>query len=152
MAELPQNFLEMLDEANSIVTADYPQAELFEASINLTLLGAPWQFVFGDPATSPASTVILKNFEGQFQTPPQYIDSPWGDDNAIPLPITLDLQEALSLCEQKGCGSGNPDYITLRWPLYPGDTEPFYIVTWVSANQRCFVGVNTQNVQCDAVN
>jgi hypothetical protein len=150
MAELPQNFLDMLNEANSIVTSDYPQAQFYEASLDLDLDGSPWQFVFNDPSTTPNSTVILKNFEGQFQTPPQHIDSFWTEDRIIALPIQLDLEEAQSLCEQQGCG-GNPDFITLRWALAPGVTEPHYIFAVMSENRRCFVGVNTKDVQCEPI-
>jgi hypothetical protein len=145
MADLPGNFLDMLNEANSIVQADYPDAGFYEAAINRGLLGAPWQFVFSDP---PAATVILKHGEGRFWTPPQHIDSPWGGDIVIPLPIDLELTDAWALCEQNGCG-GDPQFITLRHPLVPGDNEPYYIFGMPATNQRCFVGVNTRQVTCE---
>ncbi len=150
MADLPENFLDMLNEAASIVQSDYPNAGLLEATIQLELLGAPWTFVFNDPDTTPNSTVFIKNFEGQFQTPPTHVDSPWGGDIIIPLPISLDLQEAQSLCQQQGC-MGDISFITLRHPLAPGVTEPEYIFTMMSEGQRCFVGVNTRTVQCEPI-
>jgi hypothetical protein len=147
MADATGSFLDMLNEANSIVQADYPGSALYEADLNLELDGSPWRFVFraGEPK---GGTVILKNFEGQFQTPPQYIDEPWLEDVVIPLPISLDLATAQSLCEQQGCG-GQISTITLRWPLYPGVTEPEYIFGMQDVGKRCFVGVNSQKVQCE---
>lgn len=32
--------------------------------------------------------------------------------------------------------------------LYPGSTEPYYILTTASEGRRCFVGVRTREVQC----
>lgn len=145
MADLPTNFIDMLNEADSIVKADYPDAQFYEASLNLELLGSGWQFVFSSP---PTATVFLYNREGQFGSP-EYIDKPWGGDIVIPLPISLDLSDALSLCEQNGCGGGEPGFITLRHPLVPGDNEPYYIFAFPSVGKRCFVGVNTQQVTCD---
>jgi hypothetical protein len=140
-------FLDMLDEANSIVQSDYPGSELYEADLNLDLVGSPWRFVFraGGPK---GGTVFLKNFEGEFQTPPQYIDEPWLEDVVIPLPLSLDLQAAQQLCEQQGCG-GQISTITLRYALYPGVTEAQYIFGMQDVGKRCFVGVNTKKVQCD---
>jgi hypothetical protein len=145
MADMPTNFLDMLNEADSIVRADYPEAGFYEASIDLGLVGSPWQFVFSAP---PTGTVFLKNFEGQFQTPPEHVDKPWGGDFVIPLPIDLDLGDAQALCDQQGCG-GDVQYITLRWPLVPGDHEPYYIFGIPSQDRRCFVGVRTRQVTCD---
>ena len=69
-------FLDMLNEANAIVQKSYPGAEFYEADLNLQMAGSPWQFVFNDPSTKPNSTVILKNYMGKFQLPPQHVDSP----------------------------------------------------------------------------
>jgi hypothetical protein len=148
MADLPENFLGMLDEAAAIVRSDYPNAQLLEATINLELAGSPWSFVFNDPNTTPNSTVFLKNFEGQFQTPPTHVDSPFGGDKVIALPIGLDLADAEALCQQQGCG-GQISIITLRFPLAFGVTEPEYIFAMASEGRRCFVGVETRQVQCE---
>ena len=147
MADLPENFLGMLDEAAAIVTSDYPNAGLLEATINLELAGSPWTFVFNDPNTTPNSTVFLNNFEGQFQTP-THVDSPFGGDKIIKLPIPLDLADAEALCQQQGCG-GQISIITLRYPLAFQVTEPEYIFAMASEGRRCFVGVETRQVQCE---
>jgi hypothetical protein len=148
MTDLPQDLNGMLEEALSIVRSDYPNAQLLEANLNIELAGSPWSFVFNDPNTTPNSTVFLKNFEGQFQTPPTHVDSPFGGDKALTLPIPLELADAEALCQQEGCG-GQISIITLRFPLAFGVTEPEYIFAMASEGQRCFVGVLTRQVQCE---
>lgn len=147
MADLPEDFNGMLEEALSIVRSDYPNAQLLEATINLGLVGSPWTFVFNDPNTVPNSTVFLNNFEGQFQTP-THVNSVFGGDKAIALPIPLDLAEAEALCRQQGCG-GQISIITLRYPLAFGVTEPEYIFAMEAEGNRCFVGVKTRQAQCE---
>lgn len=147
MADLPQDFNGMLEEALAIVQSDYPNAALYEATLNVALAGSPWTFVFNDPNTVPNSTVFLNNFEGQFQTP-THVDSIFGGDKKLTLPIPLDLAEAESLCQQEGCG-GPISIITLRYPLAFGVTEPEYIFAIESEQRRCYVGVETRKVQCE---
>lgn len=141
-------FLDMLNEASTIVRQDYPGAEFYESSLNIQMAGSGWRFVFNIPATGSGrtnTTVFLFNVMGQFQTPPQHIDQPWLEDVIIPLPIDLDLEQAVKLAaEQKF--TGNIVNYTLRWALYPGVTEPSYILAIPSQNVRVWVGVYTQKV------
>ncbi|WP_417319232.1 hypothetical protein [Emcibacter sp.] len=141
-------FLDMLNEANSIVAKYYPGAEFYEADLNIELVGSPWRFVFNiPPAGSHASntTAILTNYMGNFQMPPRHYDAPWLEDVVIPLPIKLDLAAAVQLAKDAGY-DGNISYITLRWPLYPGVNEPSYIFNMPSMNTRVFVGVYSKKV------
>lgn len=139
------SFLDMLNQANAIVQQSYPGAQFYEADLNIEMAGSPWRFVFNDPSTHPVnSTVILKNYMGQFQLPPQHIDQPWLEDRVIPLPIQLDLAKAQALAQQQY--SGNITQITLRWPLYPGVNEPSYIFTVPSRGGWVFVGVYSLRV------
>lgn len=139
------SFLDMLNQANVIVRRSYPAAQFYEADLNIEMAGSPWRFVFNDPSTHPVnSTVILKNYLGQFQLPPQHIDQPWLEDRVIPLPISLDLAEAETLARRQY--SGNITQITLRWPLYPGVNEPSYIFTMPTKGGWVFVGVYSRRV------
>jgi hypothetical protein len=139
-------FLETLEQANRLVLQRYPQAQLYEASRQVELLGSPWRFVFNDPSTKPNSTVIIKRLERGFGEP-EHIGEPWLGDRVIELPISLGLDEAYALCNAKSCG-GNASWATLRFILYPGITEPKYIVTMTAERRRCFVGVRTRTVEC----
>lgn len=145
MSETTGTFLDMLNQANQIVQKSYPGAQFYEASLNIEMAGSPWRFVFNDPSTSPNSTVILKNYMGQFQLPPQHVDQPWLEDRVIPLPINLDLATAEQLARQAGY-SGNISAITLRWPLYPGEYEPYYIFAMPVEGGWVFVGVYDRKV------
>lgn len=143
--DMSGTFLDMLNQANAIVQQSYPGAQFYEADLNIEMAGSPWRFVFNDPSTRPVnSTVILKNYMGQFQLPPQHIDQPWLEDRVIPLPIKVDLAKAQALAQQQY--SGNITQITLRWPLYPGVNEPSYIFTVPSRGGWVFVGVYSLTV------
>jgi hypothetical protein len=137
-------FLAVLDEANRIVRQQYPQAQFYEASRTLTVMGNPWRFVFNDPSTSPNSTVIIKWFGNEFGKP-EHVDQPWLEDRVIPLPIKLDLSEAIKLAENAGY-SGTITNQTLRWPLYPGSDQPYYILAMPDHGAWVFVGVNDRKV------
>lgn len=139
-------FLDQLNEAQAIVRRQYPQAQLYEASVNLALVGSGWRFVFNDPATVPNSTIFLKQVEGRFGTP-EHIRGIWVEDRPIELPITLDLAEAERMCQQGGC-IGKISNLTLRYPLGIGVNEPYYIITMASENKRCWVGVDSRSVSC----
>lgn len=148
MSETYANFLAMLNEANAIVQGDYPGAQFYEAHLNIEMAGSPWRFVFNDPSTTPNSTVILKNYLGQFQLPPEHIDSFWVGDRVIPLPINFDLDTAIQLARNAGY-TGNITQITLRWPLYPGVYQPSYIFTMPTAGGWVFVGVYDHKVSLE---
>lgn len=144
-ADTSASFLGMLGQALMIVQQSYPGAQFYEADLNIEMAGSPWRFVFNDPSTHPVnSTVILKNYMGQFQLPPEHINQPWLEDRVIPMPVTLDLAKAQALAQQQY--SGNVTQISLRWPLYPGVNEPAYIFTVPSRGGWVFVGVYTLKV------
>jgi hypothetical protein len=147
MTEAADTFLEYLAEANRLVLAKYPKAQFYEAD-NLTgdVLGSQWRFVFNDPATAPNSTVIIERLERGFSEP-HHIPHPWLEDRVIKLPISLGLTEARERCKASNC-DGKATAIVLRFPLYPGVEEPYYIVTMGSEGRRCWVGVKTREVKC----
>jgi hypothetical protein len=139
-------FLQTLEQANKLVLRQYPTAQFYEASRQVELRGSPWRFVFNDPSTTPNSTVIIKRLERGFGEP-EHINEPWLGDIVIDLPISLGLDEAYALCNAKDCG-GDAGWVTLRFILYPGVTEPKYIITMTAERRRCFVGVRTRTVEC----
>ena len=144
-------FLEMLGEAARIVRKQYPGARFMEADIDYELFGSGWRFVFDLPATSlqekdTHSTAILYNSLGQFQMPIQYLEAPWSGDQPIPLPLSLDLQEAEELARGAGYG-GLVTSVCLRWTLFPGVQEPHYILTLPDRNLLVFVGINSHEVR-----
>lgn len=142
---MASSFLDMLNQANVIVTGDYPGATFLEASLNIEMAGSPWNFVFNDPGTVPNSTVILTNYMGNFQLPPKYYNAPWGGDRAIKLPIPMGLEEAEYLAKNAGY-TGNIVNITLRWPLAAVSPEPTYIFGIPSQGVHVFVGIYSHKV------
>jgi hypothetical protein len=140
-------FLDMLNQAATIVRAQYPAAQFYEADLNIAMTGSPWRFVFNVPSGGHGvnGTVFLYNYMGRFQLPPTYVPQPWLEDVVIPLPISLDLAEALALAEKAGY-TGQTTNIVLRHPLYPGVIEPSYIFTMPSRGVWVFVGVNSRKV------
>jgi hypothetical protein len=143
-------FLELLEQANEIVTQRYPAARFYEASRQVELMGSPWRFVFDEPASKPSATVIIWRLEQDFGEP-EYIDRIFVGDRVIDLPISLGLDEAYALCQAYGCWSERPSWATLRFALDPATTEPKYIITMSAEGRRCFVGVRTRKVQCEEI-
>jgi hypothetical protein len=149
MTEAADTFLGYLTEADRLVRAQYPEAQFYEADLANTAPGGQWRFVFNDPSSTPNGTVIIERLERGFGEP-HHIGEPWVEDRIIPLPISLGLEEARSLCKAHGCG-GEVGAITLRWPLYPGVNEPYYILAMPAENRRCWVGVNSREVRCEPI-
>jgi hypothetical protein len=149
-AAAEDSFLVYLSQASRIVRDAYPQAVFFEAANhNASLLGSPWQFVFGTRSSKPPYTVIIERLEQGFGEL-RLFDWPWGGDQVIALPIGLGLSEALQLCQDGGCG-GDVAQITLRKPLYPGVEEPSYIFAMPNQRRRGWVGVNSRAVNCEEI-
>jgi hypothetical protein len=142
-------FQEMLNEAAQIVRKHYPGSRFLEADINYELFGSGWRFVFDVPATSlkdTHATVILYNVLGKFQMPLQLVEAPWSGDQPIPLPLPLDLEKAEELAQQAG-KHGMVSSVSLRWVLFPGIEEPYYILTIPDRDLLVFVGVYSQQVR-----
>jgi hypothetical protein len=139
----------MLNEAAQIVRKHYPGSRFLEADINYELFGSGWRFVFDVPATSlkdTHATVILYNVLGKFQMPLQLVEAPWSGDQPIPLPLPLDLEKAEELAQQAG-KHGMVSSVSLRWVLFPGIEEPYYILTIPDRDLLVFVGVYSQQVR-----
>jgi hypothetical protein len=132
-----------------IVTEKYPQAKLYEADGRAT----------GGPTTDPAkidtmrvvfrnennTTVIIKEVKyGEFG-PPELIKHPWLEDVVIQWPIKMDLPEANTLKEKAGYKQPYTA-VTLRNPLGPKKTNPFFIFNTAGPGTYIFVDVVTGEV------
>lgn len=132
-----------------IVQEQYPQAKLYEADGVAT--GGPTtnpndinqlRVVFQNPDNT---TVIIKTTTwGEFGEP-VLIHEPWLGDVVIDWPIKMDLPEANELKQKAGF---NEPYttVTLRNPLGPTRTNPFFIFGSSPMQPYVFVDVVTGEV------
>lgn len=154
------NFLDILNEANKKVLAKYPNAQFYEAD------GYPegngtnpddvqtWRFVYNIPAGSKEcpdvpynTTVMLRYIKGTWGNL-DHVCEPWLEDVVIPLPIKMDLKDAIILMQKAGY-TAPFNSVTLRWPLYPGVKEPSYIFGIPSQKVWVFVGVYSKKVHTE---
>jgi hypothetical protein len=133
------DFLAILNEAAGIVGASYPGSKFYEADYPSKEGPNSWRFVFLGPPGPRTTTVMLYYNSGSFGKP-IFIDQPWLEDVVIPLPIQMGLEQATQLKNQAGYTSPASS-ITLRWPLYPGVNEPYYIFAVPAQSVYVFVGV-----------
>lgn len=132
-----------------IVTEQYPKARLYEVDGIAT----------GGPTTDPNkidymrvvfqnadnTTVIIETIKwGEFGEP-QLIKQPWVGDLVIDWPIKMDLPEATKLKEQAGFPEPFAN-VTLRNPLGPTRTNPFFIFGTNPSHPYIFVDVVTGQV------
>ena len=142
------SFIGLTNIAVKLVTQKYPKAKLLEAD-GVSLNGPTtkpqdinqWRFVFQLPNNATA-IITTKNW-GSFN-PIQYIDQPWLEDVTIPWPISMDITEASELMQKAGYTTPYK-FVTLRWPLYPGLKQPFYIFS-LTNGENVFVGVYDHKV------
>ena len=132
-----------------IVTEKYPEAKLYEADGTATK----------GPTTDPAnidqlrvvfqnvknSTVIIKSSGYDEFGLPELIDEPWCEDIAIQWPINMDLVEANELKEKAGYKEPY-ETVTLRNPLGPTISNPYFIFGGNSVDQYIFVDTVTREV------
>lgn len=144
-------FLEILMEADALVLANYPGAQFFEAYAPVKE-GATrpeeiktWRFVFDVPPGSPEcpetlsshTTAVLWYGRGSFGKI-NHICEMFCGDRVIPLPIKMDVGEAITLLQKAGYTDPFTS-VVLRWPLTPGNNEPYYI--FEMQGSFTFVGV-----------
>jgi hypothetical protein len=143
------SFVGRVTIAVRIVTEQYPQAKLYEAQGTAT----------GGPTTDPAkidrmrvvfrnennTTVIIQEIKyGEFGKP-ELIKQPWLGDVVIQWPIKMDLPEANTLKEKAGYKQPYTR-VTLRNPLGPRRTNPFFIFNTPTPGDFIFVDVVTGEV------
>lgn len=143
------NFVGMANIAVRLVREKYQNAELYEGdgispsgpTTNVEDVNS-WRFVFraGDGGTA----IVRSTVWGEFG-PIQYIPEPWLEDRVIPWPIEMDITQADGLLKRAGY-TGPYSTVTLRWPLYPGTNQPFYIFQ-TGREDFVFVGVYDGSVK-----
>jgi hypothetical protein len=149
---IPLSFLGMANIAVRLVRDRYQDAQLYEG--DGISPGGPttkvqdvnsWRFVFraGDGGTA----IIKSTVWGEFG-PIQYIPEPWLEDRVIPWPIDMEITQADDLLKQAGYTQPYSS-VTLRWPLYPGMNQPFYIFQ-VEGVGFVFVGIYDRSVHREA--
>jgi hypothetical protein len=143
-AKFGGTFLQVLNKATEIVKIKYPEAMLWEgdAKVKDSAMTAndfvAWQFLYkvGDEKTA---IVIYSNslFKMHIEPYPVFED-------ILIKEVKMDLIEAIDLMRKADYN----DVIAaanLRWPLYPGNEEPYYIFGCPKIG-HVFVGVNSKSV------
>lgn len=143
------SFLGLTNTAYDMVNKKYPGSKLLEAD-GITPKGVSndpkdftdWRFIFRTPDGGTA--FLHAPTWGEFK-PMTYTSQAWLEDMEIPWPIKMDLVEADNILKRAGHKTGYKD-ISLRWPLFPGNTEPYYIFT-MEDGHYVFVGVRSKRVR-----
>ncbi len=143
------NFVGCVNIAVRIVTEKYPEAKLYEADGSSS----------SGPTTDPLkidtlrvvfrnennSTVIIKSTEwGEFGEP-ELIPEPWLEDIVIDWPVEMDLADANKLKEEAGYSEPYAT-VTLRNPLGPKKSNPYYIFGGNPSEPYIFVDTVTKEV------
>jgi hypothetical protein len=139
------SFLGLADIAVRLVKEEYPDAELYEGdgespsgpTTNVHDVNK-WGFVF---RVEGGSVTIKTKSWGEFYPPEHH--GIFVGDRIIPWPIKMDITEADEILKNYGY-TGEYTAATLRWPLYPGLEQPFYIFS--TPEGHFFVGVYEKNV------
>lgn len=147
------SFLGMANIAVRLVNDEYPGSQLLEGdgvspsgpTTNVRDVNS-WRFVFR--TANGGTALIHSTVWGQFG-PITYIPQPWLEDVVIPWPIDMDIVEADELLKKAGY-TGAYGAVTLRWPLYPGINQPFYIFG-MEDGSHIFVGIYDKSVSSHAV-
>ncbi|QCX76471.1 hypothetical protein C9F11_13990 [Streptomyces sp. YIM 121038] len=67
-------------------------------------------------------------------------------DRIIPWPVNLELTEADKILREKAHYTGPVNEVDLRWPLFPGMNEPYYVFSTPQFGHY-FVGVYSHQVR-----
>jgi hypothetical protein len=132
-----------------LVTEHYPAAFLWEADgtcskgVTTQATGIDHlRVVFSDGHNN---TVIIESAVwGEFGAP-VFHKGPWLEDLPIAWPVKMDLPEAVGLVAKAGLLRPFST-VTLRHPLYPGDTQPYFIFGMPGAGW-VFVGTRDKSVK-----
>ncbi|KAI9856324.1 MAG: hypothetical protein M1813_009160 [Trichoglossum hirsutum] len=140
-------FIGRVNVAINIIKQKYPEAAFF--SVDGTSSN-------GKPVNDPSGITHLK-VACRVDKGAAIIESTgwneWGSvkflpimvtENLIPWPVKMDAIKANSLMRQAGV-EGPYTAMDLNWPIYPGDTEPYYFFSMVDGT-TVRVGVNSGKV------
>lgn len=135
-----------LDQVIRRVRVVHPDAVLLESSPVLS------GWVTGWPEASPlravlrvaGGTVVAEQGDPWGDPSISFRAAPWLGDMDLPWPVAMNLEEAESELREAGYGSEYKT-LTLRQPVYPGMTEPYFIFGTPS-HGFVFVGTTTRKV------
>lgn len=143
------SFIGLTNIAYKMVNTKYPGSELLEAdgfppkgSTTNPREVTNWTYIFRTP-DGGAATISTTTW-GHF-TPIKYNPKAFLGNVAIPWPIKMDIVEADQLLKKTGY-TGPYRAVSLGWPLYPGNTETYYIFT-MSNGETVFVGTKSKSVE-----
>lgn len=145
-AHATAGFNARLDRLILDVRATHPEAVLLEANPVLSSVVTELPEWAGLRAVLrvDGGTVVAEQTELWGDPRMEFRAIPWMGDMDLPWPVAMDLEEAESALRDAGFGS---EYrtVTLRRPVYPGMTEPYFIFG-TPAHGFVFVGTVTRRV------
>ncbi len=146
-AMIPLSFLGMTNIGLNKIRQKYPNAKLYEvdgkASSPTTVATGIDNMRIVCQLPNNCTAMVSSTSWGEFG-PVEFYKQPFLEDQVIPWPVQLDLDEAVNLLHKAGY-SGTFNNVTLRKPLYPGVVEPSYIFGMTNG-EMIFVGVDTKKV------
>ena len=135
-----------VDRVIRAVRADRPEAILLEASgvLGSMVMELPEDSAVRVVLRVSGGTVVATQADPFGEPQIDFRAMPWLGSADLPWPVAKNLEEAESLMRRAGYG---PDYrsVTLRRPVYPGMTEPYFIFG-MAGNGFVFVGTVTGQV------
>lgn len=139
-------FLERLGRIRQAVLGSWPDAALLEAH----LLIEGWTDAYPDAVavrgvfSSGFGTVTAVQEQPDGPVTTQFQALPWMGSQALEWPIAMELDVAESRRREEGFGTTYRT-LTLRRPVYPGMTEPYWI--FGTASGFVFVGSDSGSVR-----
>lgn len=135
-----------LDRVIRNVRVTHPEAVLLESYpvLSSTVTELPDTAGLRAVLRVNGGTVIAEQADPWSDAQMDFRAMPWMGDMELPWPVVMDLEEAESALRDAGYGS---EYrtVTLRRPVYPGMTEPYFIFG-TPGYGFVFVGTTTRKV------
>jgi hypothetical protein len=135
-----------LDRMIQEVRIWYPEAVLLESYpiLSSTVTDLPDRVALRAVLRVTGGTVVSEQTDPWTNPQIDFRAVPWMGDMDLPWPVAMNLEEAESALREAGFGSEYKT-VTLRRPVYPGMTEPYFI--FGTPNQGfVFVGTVTRKV------
>lgn len=138
-----------VDRIVRVVREQWREAELLEASsIPDTLVETyPEDVTLKVVLSVEGGTVVVSESDWTQPISPEFRPQPWMGSARLPWPVALDELEAEDFYRAAGHG---PQFgaVTLRQPVYPGMTEPYFIFR-TPEGPFVFVGTVTRKVKTE---
>lgn len=117
-----------MDRVVQFARSEHPEAVLLEAFplLSSTVSELPDDVGLRVVLRVFGGTLIAEQLEPSGEPQLDFRAAPWLGDSDLPWPVAMNLEEAESALRNAGYGS---EYrtLTLRQPVYPGMTEPYFI-------------------------